>query len=167
MSRRRRWRILINAAVVAAVVVVAAIPEIGVLYQAVRFQGGPHWIRPLSATEPVSVDDAVSAAWDVMAPASPQRIVVTLVELNGHPEWIVSFVGGDTCPPVHAPSLDDVQSCVGNVWNVRIDAENGSFLSRFADGRPIPNDLVASLPVAKSVEELLAGPPTNDTVGIG
>jgi hypothetical protein len=49
--------------------------------------------------------------------------------------WVVSFQGGDICPPVTGyPGPDVAGQCVGSAWNVKIDALDGTWVDTFAGG---------------------------------
>ena len=114
---------------------------------------------PANPSPRVSAGEALAAAATVMGQqARPARLVAILASRNGVDEWIVSYVGGNTCAPLHGASAENVEpKCIGNVWDVVVDATDASFVDRYASAVPVSEGEVSNLPVDLTVPELLEG----------
>jgi hypothetical protein len=92
-------------------------------------------IGPGRGEPPISEAQAVDRAWQQMGEVHPASVVAVYVSWNKQPMWVVSFQGGDICPPVTGyPGADVAGQCVGNTWNVKIDATTGAWVDTFAGG---------------------------------
>jgi hypothetical protein len=112
-------------------------------------------ISPGSGDPVISQDQAVDTAWQQIGNVHPASVLAAYVDWNGQPMWVVSFQGGDICPPVTGyPGLDVAGQCVGNSWNVKIDAVTGAWLDTFAGG---PATNVGSASPAPSMVKILSG----------
>jgi hypothetical protein len=82
-----------------------------------------------------SQQDAVDTAWQQLGSIHPAQVLVACVSWNSQPVWVVSFEGGDVCPPVSGPPGNpDAGDCIGNTMNARIDGVTGAWLDTFFDG---------------------------------
>lgn len=89
----------------------------------------------------ISQQQAVSVAASRLR-WTPARIVTAFLDWQGAtiweggPVWVVSFQGGDTCPPIRGPETNytGAQVCAGTIESAIIDAGSGSWIATFSNG---------------------------------
>lgn len=114
-------------------------------------------VTPAEVPPTISAETALSIADKAMASSKPNRILYAYVVWNDLPVWVISYQGGDICPPVLGPPGSSVaDQCAGNTISARIDSTTGEWLDTFADGQAITPSLLGDYPLP-SMEEVLFG----------